>query len=60
MKKLKIAVKKVIGTAMVLIPLGGLVAFLCKHCGIFETVIAFGIAVIVTICITTGLWLLLE
>lgn len=45
---------------MVLIPLGGLVAFLCKHCGIFETVIAFGIAVITTICITTGLWLLLE
>ena len=45
---------------MVLIPLGGLLHFFAKHCGIFETVIAFGIAVIVTICITTGLWLLLE
>ncbi len=45
---------------MVLIPLGDIVASLCKHYGIFETVRAFGIAVIVTICITTGLWLLLE
>lgn len=60
MGELKIAVKKVIGTAMVLIPLGDIVASLCKHYGIFETVRAFGIAVIVTICITTGLWLLLE
>lgn len=56
----KRVVEKAIGAAMVLIPLGDIVAFLCKSYGIFETVRAFGIAVIATICITTGLWLLLE
>lgn len=56
----KRVVEKAIGAAMVLIPLGSLFVLLCTRYGICETLVAFGVAVILATCVSTGLRLLLK